>query len=188
MKNPRQNSKRLFTDFDGPLMDVSERYYQVYLYCLHQVRLPQQPIVQMTKEEFWSAKRAQVPEWKIGWESGLTLPGQAEDFARLRSETVHSEPFFKYDRLYDFAIPALERLQAHGFDLAVMTMRRQKELFPILNQFNLGRFFATDHIFCLRDDYKKTGDTKDKPKLMEKAIATLPPWKNSGLWGIQKPI
>ncbi|MFN3361464.1 MAG: HAD family hydrolase [Pseudanabaenaceae cyanobacterium] len=183
MRNYQRSSKRLFTDFDGPLMDVSERYYQVYLYCLHQVRLPQQPIVQMSKEEFWSAKRAQVPEWKIGWESGLTLPGQAEDFARLRSETVHSPLFFQYDRLHDFAIPALEKLQEHGFDLAVMTMRRQKELYPVLNHFNLGRFFATDRIFCLRDDYKKRGDTKDKPQLMEKAIATLPPVEEQWIVG-----
>jgi len=27
---------RLITDFDGPIMDVSERYYQVYQYCLQQ--------------------------------------------------------------------------------------------------------------------------------------------------------
>ncbi|MCA1904756.1 MAG: haloacid dehalogenase [Cyanobacteria bacterium M5B4] len=174
MKIQRKSSKRLFTDFDGPLIDVSERYYQVYIFCLYQVRLPQQPIVAMSKAEFWSAKRAQIPEWKIGWESGLTLPGQTEEFAELRRLTVHSESYFKYDRLHDFAIGALERLQAHSFDLAVMTMRRQKELFPVLEQFNLKRFFAPDRIFCLSNDYCKTGDTRDKPKLMEKAIATLP--------------
>ena len=169
-----KSSKRLFTDFDGPLMDVSERYYQVYLFCLQQVRLPHQPIVFMNKTEFWSAKRAQVPEWKIGWDSGLTLPGQAEEFAKLRRLTVHTEPYFKYDRLHDFAISALEKLQNHGFDLAIMTMRRQRELYHVLQEFKLDRFFAPDRIFCLPDDYQKTMDTRDKPKLMEKAIATLP--------------
>jgi len=169
-----KSSKRLFTDFDGPLMDVSERYYQVYLFCLQQVRLAHQPIVMMNKTEFWSAKRAQVPEWKIGWESGLTLPGQAEEFAHLRRITVHTEPYFKYDRLHDFAISALEKLQNYDFDLAIMTMRRQRELCPVLEEFKLDRFFPNDRIFCLPNDYQKTGDTKDKPKLMEKAIATLP--------------
>ncbi len=174
MKTITKTSKRLFTDFDGPLMDVSERYFQVYLFCLQQVRLSHQPVVFMNKTEFWSAKRAQIPEWKIGWDSGLTLPGQAEEFAHLRSITVHTEPFFKYDRLHDFAIEALEQLHHHGFDVAIMTMRRRKELCPVLEEFNLSRFFPDDRIFCLPDDYRKTGDTKDKPKLMEKAIATLP--------------
>jgi len=61
---------RLITDFDGPIMDVSERYYQVYQYCLKQVQEPGQAVTQLSKSEFWQLKRAQVPERQIGLMSG----------------------------------------------------------------------------------------------------------------------
>jgi len=167
--------KRLFTDFDGPITDVSERYFQVYQFCLKKIRLQDQPITPLTKAEFWELKRSQVPEREIALRSGLTEPDQALNFARLRRDTVHSKPFFEYDGLSQGAIAALEMAQAAGIELAVMTMRRERELFPVLTQHDLHRFFPPERIFCLGNDYIKTGDTKDKPKLMARAITTLAP-------------
>lgn len=167
-------SKRLFTDFDGPIMDVSERYYQVYQFCLEQVRLPQQAVTPMTKAEFWEMKRSQVPELEIALKSGLTEVGQSEEFAKLRRDTVHTQPYFQYDKIVEAAIAALEQAQNAGIELAVMTMRRVRELEPVLEKYDLHRFFAPEMRFCLSNDYVKTGDTKDKPKLMARAIATLP--------------
>lgn len=166
--------QRLFTDFDGPLMDVSERYYQVYLYCLDQIRKPYQPIVPLKKEEFWRLKRAYISEREIGYRSGLTEPNQAQEFSALRSEVIHTEPFFPFDRLHDWAIPALTKAQQAGIELGIMTMRRQRELEPVIAKYSLGRFFPPHLRFCLPDDYVKTYDTQDKPRLMLKAIATLP--------------
>jgi phosphoglycolate phosphatase-like HAD superfamily hydrolase len=167
-------TKRLFTDFDGPIMDVSERYFQVYEFCLSQIKLSDQPVMLLSKSEFWALKRAQVPEIDIALKSGLTEAGQSEQFAQLRRRTVHTDPYFKYDRLIEGAVAALEKAQKAGIELAIMTMRRVRELEPVLEQHDLGRFFPADRRFCLSNDYVKTGDTKDKPKLMERAIATLP--------------
>ena len=167
-------TKRLFTDFDGPIMDVSERYFQVYGFCLAQIKLAGQTVTPLSKSEFWALKRAQVPEKDIAIKSGLIEIGQAAKFAQLRWSTVHTDPYFKYDGLIDGAIAALEKAQNAGIDLAVMTMRRVRELEPVLLQYDLARFFPADRRFCLSNDYVKTGDTKDKPKLMERAIATLP--------------
>ncbi len=166
--------KRIFTDFDGPIMDVSERYYQVYLYCLEKLRTPKQTVTTLSKSEFWELKRSQIPEKEIAKRSGFEDESQAVAFAHLRRATVHTNPYFAYDRLIDSAIPALEKAQQAGIDLAVMTMRRRRELEPILDQSNLGRFFPSDRIFCLDDDYVKTVDTQDKPKLMQCAQANLP--------------
>ncbi len=166
--------KRIFTDFDGPIMDVSERYYQVYLYCLEKIRKPTQLINILSKSEFWELKRSQVPEKEIATISGFEDEERAIAFAHLRSATVHTEPYFKYDRLIKNAVKALEKAQDTDIDLAVMTMRRRRELDPILDKYNLRRFFTIDHIFCLDDDYVKTIDTQDKLKLMQSAQATLP--------------
>ncbi|PZO39585.1 MAG: haloacid dehalogenase [Pseudanabaena frigida] len=166
--------KRIFTDFDGPIMDVSERYYQVYLYCLEKIWQPEQLIKPLSKSEFWELKRSQVPEKEIAVISGFEDERQSIAFAHLRRATVHTDPYFEYDRLIECAIPALEKAQHSGIDLAVMTMRRRRELEPVLNKYNLKRFFPSDRIFCLDDDYVKTVDTQDKPKLMKQAQATLP--------------
>jgi phosphoglycolate phosphatase-like HAD superfamily hydrolase len=166
--------KRIFTDFDGPIMDVSERYYQVYLYCIKNIEQPEQIVRTLSKSEFWELKRSQVPEKEIAKLSGFDNDKQAIAFAHLRRSTVHTHEYFQYDRLLENAIPALEKAQKAGYDLAVMTMRRRRELEPVLDQYNLRRFFQSDRIFCLDDDYVKTVDTQDKPKLMQQAQATLP--------------
>jgi phosphoglycolate phosphatase-like HAD superfamily hydrolase len=166
--------KRLFTDFDGPIMDVSERYFQVYLFCLEKVKEPKQLVIPLTKAEFWDLKRSQVSEQEIAVRSGLTLVNQPQIFARVRRETINSKSFFAYDCIHSNAIAALRMAQNAGIELAVMTMRREQELFPVLAQYDLYGFFNRDRIFCLKNDYIKTQDIKDKPKLMAGAIGTLP--------------
>lgn len=165
---------RLITDFDGPIMDVSERYYQVYQYCLSQCHDHDQSVSPLTKAEFWKLKRAQVPERQIGRISGL-YEDQSRQFAKLRRETVHSLPYLTYDQPIPGAIATLERIQQHPcFELVVMTMRRVQELQPALNRYDLGRFFPPGQRYCLPDDYIKTQDVADKPQLMAQALAELP--------------
>lgn len=164
---------RLITDFDGPIVDVSERYYQAYCYCLEQTQLPHQPIRQLTKSEFWELKRAKVPEREIGRRSGLET-AQTEEFSQLRRQTVHQLSYMIHDRLVPGAISALEKIQSFGFDLAVMTMRHTRELEMAFTQYDLWRFFPPNRRYCLSDDYIKTADVKDKPLLMARALQELP--------------
>jgi phosphoglycolate phosphatase-like HAD superfamily hydrolase len=165
---------RLITDFDGPIMDISERYYQTYKFCLAQSKLPNQEITKLTKLEFWTYKRARTPETEIGKISGLNAE-QSLQFSNLRQTTAHTLPYFKYDRIVPGAIASLEQLQAMGIDLAVVTLRRVTELNYAFEQYNLERFFPKNRCFCLTDDYLKTTDVEDKPLLMQKVVAQLPP-------------
>ena len=165
---------RLITDFDGPIMDVSHRYYYVYQYCLEQIKHPHQTIHQLSKQEFWELKRSRVPEKKIGLKSGLDA-SQAEDFARLRKQTVHNLPYLVHDTVIPSAIAALETVQKLGFDLAVMTMRKEKELDAAFAKYDdLAKFFPPECRYCLPNDYVKTADVKDKPLLMARALKELP--------------
>ncbi|MDB9511806.1 HAD family hydrolase [Kamptonema animale CS-326] len=165
---------RLITDFDGPIMDVSERYYRVYQLCLAQVQRPDQKIRELSKQEFWQMKRSRTPETQIGIISGLDAD-QAAEFAQNRRKTVHTLPYLVYDQPVPGALETLERVQQAGIDLVVMTMRRDRELDEAFSRCDIGRFFPLDRRYCLPNDYLKTGDTKDKPLLMAKAIAELPP-------------
>ncbi len=173
---------RLITDFDGPIIDVSERYYRVYHFCLAQSRRDDQPLQPLSKAEFWKLKRSRTPEKQIGALSGLE-PDQAQAFAKLRYQTVHTRPYFDYDSLAPGAVTALEKVQQAGIDLAVMTMRRTKELDYAFKHHDLGRFFPEDRCYCLKDDYVKSRDTEDKPILMKRAIDELPTTKHVWIVG-----
>lgn len=164
---------RLITDFDGPIVDVSERYYQVYQYCLTTISTPGQAIHPLSKSEFWSLKRSRIPEVQIGINSGLD-DSQARDFAHLRRATVHTMPYFQHDLIIPGARAALNKLQSAGIELVVMTMRRTRELdFALLN-YGLDEFFSPGRRYCLSNDYVKTQDIKDKTLLMQQAMQELP--------------
>ncbi|MGF1459902.1 MAG: HAD family hydrolase [Leptolyngbyaceae cyanobacterium] len=165
---------RIFTDFDGPIMDVSERYYQVYQYCLEAAREPEQPVSCLSKQAFWQLKRAQVPERQIGTISGLH-DDQARRFALLRRDNVHNREYLKYDRPLAIAFTALQHLQTLSSDLAVVTMRREYALNYALDKHGLGQFFPAQMRYCLPDVYDKAQDVIEKTRLVEKALSELPP-------------
>ncbi len=165
---------RLITDFDGPIMDVSDRYYLVYQYCLNQAKRSGQTVQLLSKAEFWRLKRSRVPEQQIGLRSGLD-EAQAVEFARLRRTTIHTLPYLAYDSLIPGSVAALERVQQAGADIAVMTMRRTWELKYVFERYDLERFFPANRCYCLSDNYIKNSDVKEKPLLMAQALKELPP-------------
>jgi len=165
---------RIITDFDGPIIDVSPRYYHVYLHCLEETRYAGQLLYILPKPEFWALKRARVPERQIAKRSGLD-DDQAKAFAKMRGRIVHSQSFLSHDQLVPGAIATLERIQASAIDLAVMTMRHTCELEAAFQQYDLARFFAPDRRYCLDDGYTKVADVHDKPNMMQQALAELPP-------------
>ncbi|MEH2296136.1 HAD family hydrolase [Nostoc sp.] len=173
---------RLITDFDGPIIDVSERYYRVYQFCLETTRRPNQVVQELPKAEFWQLKRSRVPEKQIALNSGLDET-QAQEFAQLRRQTVHTEAYFNYDTLAPGAVDALLKIQQAGIDLAVMTMRRVLELDYAFKKYDLGRFFPENRCYCLSNDYIKTRDIEDKPLLMARALEELPPAADTWMVG-----
>jgi phosphoglycolate phosphatase-like HAD superfamily hydrolase len=165
---------RLITDFDGPIIDVSERYYQVYLLCLEKTRRSNQTVQELSKAEFWQMKRSRISETQIAITSGFD-DSQVADFVKLRKQTVHTQPYFQYDTLIPGAVEALLKVQQSGVDLLVMTMRRVRELDYALKKFDLERFFPENRRYCLSNDYVKTRDVEDKPLLMARALKELHP-------------
>ncbi|NEO74620.1 HAD family hydrolase [Moorena sp. SIO3H5] len=153
---------RIITDFDGPIIDVSERYYRVYQICLEKTRNREQTVRELTKAEFWELKRERVPETQIGIISGLDK-AQAQTFSQMRRQTVHTQPYFQYDCLAWGAVNTMLKIKQMGIDLAVMTMRRVRELNYALNRYDLDNFFPENRRYCLSNNYIKTHDVEDKP-------------------------
>ena len=173
---------RIITDFDGPIMDLSDRYYHVYQLCLDKVKQPNQSINILSKDKFWAYKQAQVAEQQVGIESGLTAT-QAEVFKNLRDRHAHQLQYLSLDRVVPGSIAALAKIQASGSDLLVMTLRRTCELIPAFDRYNLAQFFPSHHRYCLPDDYVKHGDVQAKTRLMATALTELKPDLNTWMIG-----
>ncbi len=163
---------RIITDFDGPIMDLADRYYHVYQLCLARVKLPQQTLYPLSKAEFWQRKRACVREQQIGIDSGLE-PTQAEEFKQLRDLHAHQLQYLDLDRVVPGAMSALARIHASGCELIVMTLRRTSQLNAALARHDLARFFPPECRYCHADDFSKQDDVGDKTQLMAEAIANL---------------
>ncbi len=171
---------RIITDFDGPIMDLTDRYYHVYQLCLAAFQDPNRSLAEppatriksLSRTEFWQRKRARVPEQQIGIDSGLT-PTQAEAFKQMRDLHAHQLQYLYLDRIVPGAIAALERMQATGIELLVMTLRRTSQLNVALERHDLARFFPPHCRYCRADDYLRQGDIEDKTKLMAQALADL---------------
>jgi hypothetical protein len=57
---------RLISDFDGMIMDVSERYYQFINTVYRKPPIKVKLFGELSKAEFWQLKRDQVSEKRIG--------------------------------------------------------------------------------------------------------------------------
>lgn len=62
-------------------------------------------------------------------------------------------------------------------------MRRTRELIPVLEKYDLARFFAPEYRFHLADDFLKTDDVTDKTNLMRQAQEVLPPTETQWMIG-----
>jgi phosphoglycolate phosphatase-like HAD superfamily hydrolase len=166
---------RLIFDFDGPIMDIADRYYRVYQICLEKTQFPDQKLNILSQRDFWDLKRDRIAERDIGKISGLNEE-QCGKFAQLRHQLAHQLDFLVFDQPISGAIATLERLkQLPDVELVVMTMRKQQELELALKQHELERFFPCDRRYCIPNDYVKKSDLEDKPLLMTRALQELPP-------------
>lgn len=137
----------VFCDFDGPIIDVSERYYSTYQQgladteaaykkqgvCLH--------LQTLTQEQFWQMKQARLPDVEIAMRSGLQGE-QVEVFVRRVSQIVNGPNLLDKDRLQPGVQWALALLHSQGVRLVLVTLRRQTQATQILENYGLARLFS----------------------------------------------
>jgi phosphoglycolate phosphatase-like HAD superfamily hydrolase len=163
---------RIITDFDGVIMDLSDRYYHVYQLCLTKSKPPEQSVRVLSKAEFWALKRARIDERQIGVSSGLT-DAQAEIFKQLRDLSAHQLEYLQFDRVMPGILSVLDLIRSNGIELLVMTLRRTSELNEAFDRCDLAQFFPHPYRYCLADNYCKQGDIQDKTNLMAQALTDL---------------
>src|SRR3974377_801098 len=96
--------KVIYFDLDGPLLDVSEKYYRVYCDIISQ-----NGFLPVSKFIYWELKRNKTPEKTI-----LDLSG-AERIADLysvkRKRCIEEDQYLNLDTLQDSALDVLGQLK-----------------------------------------------------------------------------
>ncbi len=137
----------LFCDLDGPLIDVSQRYYQTYQAALAEVQSHYHDrgcallLTPLSAPQFWEMKQARVPDVEIAQQSGLQN-AQIDDFLRRVKAIVNHPELLSQDQVQPGVREALARLHRWGVQLAVVTLRSQDQAVQILQQHDLAHWFT----------------------------------------------
>jgi len=137
----------VFCDFDGPILDVSERYYQTYQLALADVQAACHaqgitlPISRLQKQQFWHMKQNRVPDLEIAMRSGLPAD-YFESFLERVTHIVNQPALLHRDRLQPGVRWALSLLRAQGAQLFLVTLRCQNQAEQILQSYGLAELFT----------------------------------------------
>lgn len=136
----------IFCDLDGPLIDVSQRYYKTYQLALSETQASVQAqgetlaLTPLSHAQFWSMKQSKRPDIEIAYLSGLS--GSHIDFFMQQVQAIVNQPLLlQEDRLQPGVHQALEHLLNQGAQLAVVTLRCQDQVDQVLQQHHLTRYF-----------------------------------------------
>jgi phosphoglycolate phosphatase len=167
----------LFCDFDGPIVDVSERYYNTYqiglaeLQAFYRTAGVALPIRILSKEQFWKMKQERTPDVEIAMRSGLQGK-QIDHFLQRVTRIVNQPELLHQDQLQPGVRWALALLQAQGVRLVLVTLRCQAQATQMLRDYGLDHLFSA--IWGSQDANAAYGNQADhKTQLLERAIAHL---------------
>ena len=146
-------------DVDGPIIDVTDRYYRAYLESLKGSDLNNIKI--LTKEDYWNLKQNRITDIEIGILSGLTI-NKSKDSAELRRNLTFKHEYLDQDKLYDDVIKTFDYLKSQKIIFYIVTLRRKKQLLYAIKQFKLDKYLGTERLFCIPDDHKFTNDLQEK--------------------------
>jgi phosphoglycolate phosphatase len=141
----------VFCDFDGPIVDVSDRYYSTYHLALTDTAefyrelsthiFNQSQLTVLTKTQFWQMKQDRIPDREIAVQSGLDEE-QIDFFLQRVVEIVNSASLLQQDKIQPGVTWALGLLRAQGCKLILVTLRDRDEAIRILEQHGLRPLFS----------------------------------------------
>ena len=166
----------VFCDFDGPIVDVSERYYQTYRQGLKAIaqqtqyessqRLNLQPL---SKQRFWDMKQNRVADIEIATRSGLPellFPAFMQHVQRI----VNHPSLLRWDTIQPTAREALEHLNQRDFRVVLVTLRHPRQVNDFLQAQGLAHLVA--EVFGAADiNAAHANRVEQKCDLLERAIA-----------------
>lgn len=135
------NSKSIFLDFDGTLIDSRER-----LYTLFQELAPQS---KLSFDEYWDIKRTRVDQQKLLRKNFLYTEDQIANFKEQWRSKVEEAQRLMQDKPLAGVSEFLTRLNREGYHLHLVTARKNAELVEMqLKRFDWRQYFNHVLVSC----------------------------------------
>ncbi len=181
IKEARLNIQ-VFCDLDGPLIDVSRRYYKTYQLAIAAVQAQERSLslTPLSGSQFWQMKQERMPDADIAFCSGLRHE-QIDCFLAKVLDIVNQPNLLQEDDVQPNVLQSLRLLKRLGASLSVVTLRCQAQAVELLQQFQLDSFF--DHI-CGAEDKSSAyrNYTEGKQSILQGLIAQLAPSNHDQHW------
>lgn len=167
---PLTRGATLFCDFDGPIANVSDRYYSTYRQALAQTQAHYTdqgitlPVRLLTKAQFWEMKQTRVPDKTIADWSGLGHH-QADVFLAQVEGIVNHPTLLTQDRLQPGAREALMACQRQGIRVVIVTLRQSAQVMQFLYDHDLATL--------VQQIYGANDEATAYPNRVEHKIASL---------------
>jgi phosphoglycolate phosphatase-like HAD superfamily hydrolase len=111
--------KRIYMDLDGPLLDVSRRYYTTHLEVCRFLGI----ISALSKADYWEMKRSRTPVRDI---LSCTDASVETAYRERWLSMVESDEALRLDEVFGFVPGVLSEL-GRTFDLWLVSLRRRKD-------------------------------------------------------------
>ncbi|MEO0540469.1 MAG: HAD hydrolase-like protein [Cyanobacteria bacterium P01_A01_bin.105] len=166
----------LFCDFDGPIVNVADRYYHTYRLGLRILRTvindsqsKALALTPLSQAQFWHMKQNRVCDRTIAAHSGI--PTDCIDpFLQQVGRIVNHPHLLRWDRLQLGADAALAQLQRSGLRLVLVTLRHPRQVQSFLQAHDLSQYI--DQIFGASDpNAAHANRAEQKVSLLQQAIA-----------------
>lgn len=136
----------VFCDFDGPIVDVSDRYYQTYRLALSALQTDtpadtELSLHPLSKQQFWQMKQNRIADLDIALRSGVP-EARFEEFLAQVTRLVNQPTLLHRDRLQPGVRWALSLLHSQGARLFLVTLRCQAQAIEMLRRYGLDDKFA----------------------------------------------
>jgi phosphoglycolate phosphatase-like HAD superfamily hydrolase len=152
---------KIFFDLDGPILDVSEKYYRVYADLV--TEYGSQPI---PKLDYWDYKRRRIPDETILGLSGIE--GWVEDYRQLRKSRIETLEYLSCDRIWPGVLPMLQEL-ASDTSIILVTLRNSTESLKWELK-TLGLLDIFTHVLSASGDNAGVEREQVKVQLVQKAL------------------
>ena len=166
----------IFCDFDGPIVDVSERYYRTYrqgllaICSLAERKSALQPgLTPLSKEQFWRMKQSRIADIEIAVRSGIPIEW-FERYMQQVEEIVNHPRLLRWDRLQPSAQAAMKHIKQADMRLVLVTLRQPRQVNTFLR--SQGLTHLVDEVYGA-DDKKAAHRNRvtQKSELLARAIA-----------------
>ncbi len=135
----------LFCDFDGPIVNVADRYYHTYRLGLRTLSAEQGcqnlALTPLSQAQFWEMKQNRVCDRTIAAQSGVPAE-RIDHYLKQVCRIVNHPHLLRWDRLQVGADTALAQLNNAGVRLVLVTLRHPRQVQSFLQAHDLSQYVA----------------------------------------------